>query len=194
MSAPAVQRFDLSSFLAFAEGREGKWELFDGAPVAMSPERVRHTETKTEAAFALREAIRRAGAPCRAYAEGITVRVRDNSAFVPDALVICPPPPPEAVIIDNPLIVVEVLSPSTAAVDHGIKLEGYFSLKSLVHYLILDPDRRVVIHHKRGEGGAIETRILHDGALRLEPPGLGVQLADLFGPNDDLTPPAVPLL
>ena len=181
MPVPAAQRFDLSSFLAFAEGREGKWELFDGAAVAMSPERVRHTETKTEATFALREAIYKAGAPCRAYAEGITVRVRDDRAFVPDSLVVCPPPPPEAVIIDNPLIVVEVLSPSTAALDHGVKLEGYFSLPSVAHYLILDPDRRVVIHHKRSEG-FIETRILHDGALRLEPPGLELSVADLFGP------------
>jgi Uma2 family endonuclease len=150
---------------------KAEWELFDGAAVAMAPERARHGLTKTEAAFALREAARRAGAPCRAFAAGITVRVSNDRAFVPDALVVCPPPP-EAVIIDNPLIVVEVLTPSTAAVDHGIKLEGYFSLVSLAHYLILDPDRRVVIHHRPGEAGVIETRILRDGALRLEPPGL----------------------
>ena len=139
--------------------------------------------TKTEAAFALREAIRQRRS-CRAgpLRRSLTVRVRDDRAFVPDALVVCPPPPREAVVIDNPLIVVEVLSPSTAAVDHGIKLEGYFSLKALAHYLILDPDRRVVIHHKRGEREAIETRILRDGALRLEPPGLELSVADLFGP------------
>jgi hypothetical protein len=32
-----------------------------------------------------------------------------------------------------------------------------------MHYLILDADRRVMIHHKRGQNGAIETRILRDG-------------------------------
>jgi Uma2 family endonuclease len=52
-----------------------------------------------------------------------------------------------------------VLSPSTAAIDHGLKLTAYFSLPSVEHYLILDPDRRVVIHHKRGTGDAIETRL-----------------------------------
>ena len=183
MSDPAAKRLTVDEFLAWAEGREAMWELYDGVPVAMSPERLYHSEVKIEAALALREAVRRAGAPCRTFGDGVTVRIRDDRAFVPDALVVCPPPPRAAVEIDNPLIVVEVLSPSTAALDHGAKLEGYFSLPSLAHYLILDADRRVLIHHRRGEG-MIETRILREGALRLMPPGLELQVAELFGPPD----------
>jgi Uma2 family endonuclease len=178
----AEKRLTVHEFLVWAEGREGKWELVDGSLRALSPERVRHTQTKTEAAFALREAVRRAVAPCRAFVDGITLRIRDDRAFVPDAVVVCPPPP-DAVEIDNPLIVVEVLSPPTAALDHGVKLESYFSLASVAHYLILDPDRRVVIHHARG-GDVIETRILRSGALRLTPPGLELDIADLFGPPE----------
>ena len=82
--------------------------------------------------------------------------------------------------IPNPVIVVEVLSPSTAADDHGLKLDGYFSLPSVEHYLILDADRRVMIHHKRGQAGAIETRILRDGAVRLDPPGFEAEVAAFF--------------
>ena len=81
-----------------------------------------------------------------------------------------------------PIVVVEVLSPSTAAIDHGRKLSGYFSLPSVQHYLILDPERRVVIHHKRGSGDAIETRVLTDGAARLDPPGFEVAVEALFPP------------
>jgi Uma2 family endonuclease len=113
-----------------------------------------------------------------------TARVAASTASAaPDALV-CPRPHPDALVIDNPLVVVEVRSAATAGVDHGVKPEGYFSLESLKHYLILDPDRPVVIHHKRGEGDVILTRILHEGALQLEPPGLDVQVADLFGPPE----------
>src|SRR5271167_1291608 len=72
----AEKRLTVDEFLVWAEGREGKWELVDGSPTAMSPERVRHTQTKTEAAFALREAARRAGASCRAFVDGITLRMR----------------------------------------------------------------------------------------------------------------------
>jgi hypothetical protein len=67
-----------------------------------------------------------------------------------------------------------------AAIDHGRKLSGYFSLSSVRHYLILDPDRRVVIHHKRGSGDAIENRVLTEGVARLDPPGFEVAIEALF--------------
>jgi hypothetical protein len=50
------------------------------------------------------------------------------------------------------------------------------------HYLILDPDRRVAIHHMRGAGDAIETRVLTDGVARLDPPGFEVAAETLFPP------------
>jgi Uma2 family endonuclease len=90
--------------------------------------------------------------------------------------------PPDAIEIDNPVVVVEVLSPSTAAIDHGAKLSGYFSVASVLHYLILDPERRVVIHHKRGGGDAIETRVLTGGVARFDPPGFEVAVEALFPP------------
>ncbi len=61
-----------------------------------------------------------------------------------------------------------------------MKLEGYFSLRSVEHYLIFDPDRRVMIHHRRGQAEAIETRILRDGVIRLDPPGLEAEVAGFF--------------
>ena len=66
--------------------------------------------------------------------------------------------------------------------DHGAKLEGYFSLSSAIHYLILDADSRKTIHHKRGQGDVIETRIVSDGVSRLDPPGLEIPVADMFAP------------
>ena len=93
--------------------------------------------------------------------------------------------PRDALAIDNPIVVVEVLSPSTAAIDHGRKLSGYFSLPSVEHYLILDPERRVVIHHKRGQGDAIETRVLSEGSAKLDPPGFAVAVEALFPPIAD---------
>ena len=183
MSEPAERLMSVDAFLDWAWGREGKFELHDGRPVAMSPERVRHAGTKSESFAVLREAIKRAKLPCRAYVDGITIRVRRDRAFVPDVLVVCPAPPADMVEIDNPLIVVEVLSPSTAEADQSLKLEGYLSLPSLAHYLILDPVRRVVIHHAREDGERAATRIFHTGALRLDPPGIEIAVEDLFEPE-----------
>ena len=109
------------------------------------------------------------------------MRVSARTAFEPDALVYCGARlPPDAIEIPNPVVVVEVLSPSTAADDHGVKLDGYFSLGSVNHYLILDPDRRVMIHHKRGRAGAIETRVLREGAVVLDPPGFEAKVTEFF--------------
>jgi Uma2 family endonuclease len=170
--------------LAWAEGQEGRLELQDGAVVAMSPERIVHTRTKVEVFLALRSAVMRAGVPCRVYPDGPGLRVNSGNLFEPDAIVACGPPPHDhSLEITNPVIVVEVLSPSTAAIDHGPKLMGYFSLASVEHYLILDPDRRVVIHHKRGQGDIIETRILSEGVVRLDPPGIEAPVVEMFPPG-----------
>lgn len=181
MQAIAKEKMSPDEFLVWAEAQEGRWELHDGALVAMSPERVVHAETKGQVAQTLARAIESAHAPCRALPDGLGVRVGAGTVFEPDALVYCGARlPPDAIEIPNPVIVVEVLSPGTAARDHGIKLTGYFSLPSVAHYLILDPERRVLIHHKRGHGDVIETRILTEGLLRLDPPGLEAPVAEMF--------------
>jgi Uma2 family endonuclease len=82
--------------------------------------------------------------------------------------------------VPNPLILVEVLSPSTKKRDHGVKLQGYFTLPSLFHYLIVDPDRTRLVHHKRGATDAIEPHIATGPRLRLEPPGLDVDLTEVL--------------
>jgi Uma2 family endonuclease len=177
----ALKLMTVEEFLPWAEGKEGRWELHDGVPAMMSPERSLHAETKAEAYVALREAIRLKGLPCQVYPDGMAIRIDARATYEPDASVVCGPRvAPDAIEIDNPVIVVEVLSASTAAIDHGPKLSGYFSLPSVQHYLILDPERRVVIHHKRGAADAIETRVLSEGVARLDPPGFEVAVEALF--------------
>jgi Uma2 family endonuclease len=180
MSDLATNEMDVDVFLAWAEGRQGRWELREGRPVLMSPERAAHALTKYAAQESLKAGIKRAGLPCRMFPDGMTVQITARNAYEPDALVVCPAPPLDAIEIPNPVVVVEVLSPSTAADDHGVKLDGYFSVASVEHYLILDADRRVMIHHKRGQAGAIETRVLRDGVIRFDPPGFDAEVAAFF--------------
>jgi Uma2 family endonuclease len=181
MSSSAKNEMDVGAFLLWAEGRQGRWELRDGQPVMMAPERAAHALTKYAAQKALEAGILRAGLPCRMFPDGMTVRIAARTAFEPDALVVCPSPPDlNTMEIPNPVVVVEVLSPSTAGDDHGLKLDGYFSVLSVEHYLIIDADRRVMIHHKRGRNGAIETRILRDGMVRFDPPGFEADVAGFF--------------
>ncbi|HEX2255917.1 MAG TPA: Uma2 family endonuclease [Afifellaceae bacterium] len=131
---------------------------------------------------ALANAIRKARLPCHMLPDGMTVRVAEDTAHEPDALVYCGAEVPGSVLeIPNPVIVVEVLSPSTRRIDAAAKFAGYFSLPNVMHYLIVDPEKPLVIHHARGEAGTIASRILRDGALRLDPPGMEVTVAEIYG-------------
>jgi Uma2 family endonuclease len=183
MSEPAEKLMTVDEFLVWAEGREGKWELHDGRPVekntAMAPERSRHGLVKSFAGATFVNATRRLAGPCRTYIDSLAVRVAQRT-YIPDIVVVCSEIEDHETATSTPIVVVEVLSPSTAAFDHGAKLEGYFSLPSLAHYLIVDPDRQAAILHSRGREGVIETRILHEGEVRLDPPGLAFELSELF--------------
>lgn len=181
MSVQPKVRMTADEFLVWAEGRPGRHELADGEVFSMSPERVRHAVTKFAAQTALRAAIRAGRLPCEMLPDGLSVRVDDRTVFEPDALVHCGARlDPDATTVSEPLIVVEVLSPSTKHVDTGFKFQGYFRLPSVQHYLILDTERRTVIHHRRGAGELIETRIAAVGELFLDPPGLTIGVGSLF--------------
>src|SRR5262245_12087214 len=164
----------------------GKFELWDGEVVLRHgpggfEERSEHWEAKTAMILALHDAIKRAGLPCHVAADGPMVRISPTRMAKPDVLVYCGPRVPRGVQeVPNPVILVEVLSPSTNKRDHGVKLEGYFTLSSLSHYLIIDPDRARMIHHKRGTGGSIEPSIVTGPRLQLDPPGLDVDLAEVL--------------
>jgi Uma2 family endonuclease len=181
MSATAPQRMTADEFIAWAmEQPEGKrYELVAGEVVAMAPERAVHARTKLRFARRLEDAIEAAHLRCEVFGDGMSVRVGANTVYEPDALIRCGPPLDDnATETNDPLIVVEVVSPSSRKRDTGGKLEDYFRLPSVRHYLIVKTENQAIIHHLRDEAGTITTRIIHDGAIRLDPPGL--TLTDLF--------------
>jgi Uma2 family endonuclease len=181
MSTPAQSKMTVDEFLVWAEGQEGRWELYNGVPYAMAPEQTGHGEVKFAVQAALLGGIQKAGLPCHMLPDGATVRVSRHTAHEPDALVYCGPKLPRSAIeVPNPTIVVEVASPSTRKIDASLKLTGYFSLASVQHYLIIDPDGPPIVHHRRQADGTILTTIVHDGVLSLAPPGIEVAVAEIF--------------
>jgi Uma2 family endonuclease len=156
--------------------------------VAQAAERAAYAKLKGEVFVALRDAIARRGAPCHALPDGMAVRVNRLTIYEPDALVYRGPElSPDALLLENPMILVEVASPSTWRIettwrnDVTHKLTGYFSLASVEHYLIVYPDESLVIHHRRIENGKILTSILREGSVMLDPPGLEFDLFQLYG-------------
>jgi Uma2 family endonuclease len=176
-------RMSREEFRKWAKAQKnGRFERVDGAVVAMAPERAGHNDTKMLVWLALRQAVAATGLPCHVYGDGMTVEV-DDSDFEPDAVLHCGESlPRDAISVPEPLVVVEVLSPSTRGVDPTHKLMAYFRVASVRHYLVFWADRPQVVHHRRREDGSdVETQMLTEGVIRLDPPGLSITLAEVYG-------------
>jgi Uma2 family endonuclease len=160
----------------------GRFELVAGEVVAMAPEPAGHALVKLAVAGGLKRAVAARGLACEAYPDGMSVVVDEATVYEPDALVRCGDPlDRDAVTVADPLVIVEVLSPGTQAVDLGGKLDGYFRLASVRHYLIVKVATRSVIHHWRADDGGLRTALVaSDASLHLDPPGLTVEVAEFF--------------
>ncbi|MDX1541852.1 MAG: Uma2 family endonuclease [Geminicoccaceae bacterium] len=194
----------VEAFLDWVRARpEGeRWELIEGVPVpkhgpepehAMAPESVRHGRIKRRIDQALGDGIRTRGLPCEALARalppsgllersssGPQVRVDATTTFEPDALVTCADVP-DGLLVPQPVIVVEVLSPTTRERDFSIKLAGYASLSSVLHYLLVETERRLIVHHHRTDGTKdFQTSIVRGGTLGLDPPGLSLDVDAIY--------------
>ncbi len=177
------RRMTVAEFIAWATAQpRGRYELVQGEVVAMAPERLRHILVKGAAFVALRDAVKRAGLHCTVFPDGATVVIDNEHAREPDAAVQCEVAfDPNSMVLEAPLIVVEVVSPSSERDDTGEKLVEYFSVPSIRHYLIVNPFKNVVVHHARSRGGGdISTRIASSGVIDLTPPGITVPVAELL--------------
>jgi len=171
----------VDEYLAWSEtqSERRRTELINGQVVATAPERVAHNRIKGAVYLAFRAAVAADKLPCEVMTDGVAVRIDEHTAYEPDALIYCSERlPGKTTIVPNPMIIVEVLSPTTAHSDTSAKLIGYFKLPSVAHYLIIDPDARTVTHHTRGG----TPNLLSGGSLRLDPPGLDLTVEDLLGP------------
>jgi Uma2 family endonuclease len=181
MDALQLKPMTVDEFLVWAEGRDGRYELHDGEVVSMAPQRAAHLEAKLAVAIAFKDSIKRAGLPCFSVPDGATVRIDETTVFEPDALVYCGEKVRSSQIeFENPVIVVEILSPATALRDLSDKLTGYFRKSSVQHYLIIDPDKKLAVHHTRAEAATLITRIVTKGEMRFDPPGLTITAEHIF--------------
>ncbi len=181
MTEVAQKQMTVDEFLTWAEGRPGRYELFRGEVIAMTLEMARHAQMKAALYVSLRDALRARRLDCHVMPDGMTVRIDDSTAFEPDALVYFGAKlPPASLDVPNPVIVVEVLSHSTRRIDLNHKLAGYFHVPSVRHYLVIDPEKPLVVRHTRDTNGSIRTQIVSEGALALDPPGIEIAVAEVY--------------
>lgn len=184
MTALPKHRMTVDEFIPWALAQpSGRYELVGGEVIAMAPERARHNLVKLAVARSMQDAVRRAGLDCTVFTDGMTVRIDEATAREPDASLQCGVALDlDSLELEAPLLVVEVVSPSSARDDTGAKVAEYFSVPSIRHYLIIDPVRSVVIAHRRDASGTILTSIHSAGVLSIDPPGLELAVEDMLAP------------
>ncbi len=163
-TALAQKSMTAEEFAVWAEKRPEKhWELFDGGPKCSNRRIMGTPVIFTGSHGSLDDAIAESGLPLSFGIEGIVVKAGPRSAFEPDVVVFSGRMADQDIIVPDPIIVIEVLSPSTQKKDFTVKLRGYFDAPTIQHYLIVDWEDREIIHYRRFGEGLAKPSILREG-------------------------------
>ena len=157
MHVQAYKPLDEGEYLALEARSPVRHEYIAGEIFAMTGASIRHNIIALNIATALRTHLR--GTPCRALMEGVKLYLKkERSYFYPDVMVTCEPRllelDAQVQVVDSPVLIVEVLSPSTKGIDRREKLRAYRTLPSLKEYAMVSQDEcRVELHRRRGDIG-----------------------------------------
>jgi len=170
----------IEEFDAWHARQPERWEFQWGRVSLMAPASMNHSIIKQNLFAILRTAL--AGTPCRAYVDGPQIRTDEISA-IPDVVVSCAPIDHSTPTIAEPVILAEVVSPSSEGIDPMRKWFAYRKIPSLRHYLVLSQERREVQVHSRA-GDLWHERFVTEGALELDDPPLRLELGDVYAETD----------
>ncbi len=166
-------RMTVEEYLPWAMAQEGRWELIDGRPIKIPSETHGQIDAKFFVCLAFKEIVEASGKQLYVLNDGATVRIDASNANEPDCLVYAGPRLPDRTIeIPAPLIVVEVVSPHSGSRDKNRKRWDYFSVQSIAHYLIVEPETRTLIRFDRSNWQADGRVWAEDQIVPFEPPGL----------------------
>jgi len=184
MSARAIPApLSVDDYLAGELVSAVRHEYLGGAVHAMSGGSNQHGEIAANAVVALGAGLR--GKPCRVLTGDTKVRIdlpNQTRFYYPDAFVVCDRSAKHLLFQDHPVIVVEVLSPSTRRLDLTEKRDAYLTVPSLRVLLLVETDAPHVWANRRQPDGTFATEIHSglDSIIPLPEVDTALPLADLY--------------
>ena len=201
MEGPQERYYTVEEYLELEETAQVKHEYLDGRIYAMSGATDYHALITANVIGLVHAQLR--GRPCRVYSSDLNVRVeRTGLHTYPDVSALCGEPRltgrkvagKQNLVLLNPSVLVEVLSPSTEAYDRGTKFKHYRQIPSLREYVLVAQDEMLVERYGRAAEGAewiyADARD-PDGEITLPSIGAVLVLRDVYEHVD--VPPARPL-
>jgi Uma2 family endonuclease len=177
-SMSAVQKpMTLDAFLAW-EGRQELKHEFDGIqPVALTGGTSEHAAIQVNLIAAIRPRLR--GGPCRVFGSELKIAAAGSIRYA-DGFVVCSPVPRGTLVITDPVIVFEILSPSTSFTDRITKNREYRQTASIRRYVILEQtSQAATVYLRAGEDWNVEV-LIGDTELPLPEIGITVPLAEFY--------------
>lgn len=175
-----VQQMSIEEFLDFAEQSEERYEYIDGELIPMTSAKFNHNVICYNLGFHL--GILLADTDCQVLL-GQGIGTGEARFFIPDIIVVCGEPETEADtrILLNPILVVEVTSPSSTDHDRVVKRDFYQSVDSIQAYLIVDQHRMLAELYTRSETGwHLRTFSREEDVIPLEALDCSLPLGDIY--------------
>jgi Uma2 family endonuclease len=176
------RRYTVEEYFALEAQSEVKHEFFEGEVFAMAGADISHNLLGVNFVSAFKNALR--GRPCKAVMEGVQLAVQEGRHYTyPDVMISCDPADQQAQrIFHAPVLLIEVLSPSTAEYDRGRKFNQYKKLPSLQHYLLVSQTSWLVEWYRREANGIWSITALVESSDVLDIPDLNISLmvADIY--------------
>lgn len=167
----------VAEFLAWEETQPLRWE-FDGiTPVAMTGGTEAHQLIQVNLLAALHGRLR--GRPCRAYGSDVKVQLAGSIRY-PDAFIACGPVNLRGTVRDDPVIVFEILSRSTARTDRVEKMREYWDTPSIRRYVLIEQEGISATSFVRRDGHWTGTVLWPGDMLDLPEAGIALPLEDLY--------------
>lgn len=177
----------IEEYLAFEERSPLRHEFVAGEVFAMSGATTRHNLLVLNLARKLHDAARTHG--CRVFSEAVKLRAAVDRVYYPDVVVACGPAAEVELIIEEPSVVVEVISPGTRGIDRREKLDAYQRIPSLRMYLIVERRWRNVIAYQRDATGEwFRDEVEGDGEIMVSPIQARLTLDEIY---DDVPMPPI---
>ncbi|WP_349364365.1 MAG: Uma2 family endonuclease [Roseitalea porphyridii] len=182
MNVQSPPKMSFEEFMRWGQRQDRKYELVRGVPVMLPWVRLKHSRIVMALVQTIGPQLQ--GAEYELADAEFALRTGDDSSRFADLLVIPAGLPGDTPHIDDAIVVVEVLSPSTQHNDFGPKRDEYLGLKSLDTYLIFSADEPRVWQWTRNEDGAFEIEPIifedRDATIALARLGVRIPLADIY--------------
>lgn len=177
MSVALRKPITADEFLAWEKRQDSPWE-FDGfAPVAMTGGTWRHAAIQMNLSGCLYNRLR--GKPCRPSGDAMQISVAGSIRY-PDAFVVGSPVGPTDRTVTEPVVVFEILSPSTALTDRTAKNREYSATPSIQRYVMLEQDAPTATVFARVGDQWVESFVSGNAILAMPEIGIEIPLADLY--------------